>query len=298
MPQRAFWDNLKEALSRPCRLWRRPARAPDPAEGPRWRHALWRALWLLLIASPFTLLVIRYVTSQRTYLHAWLSTEMALHGAFYLYGSVMVGLGMGMVAFCASRWAGAEHERGERLAADSTALENIAHTDSLTGLLNRGTLLDQIREEIGRANRYQHSVASLFVDVDDFKDFNEKHGHLFGDQVLRRVTDALRASVRESDTLGRYGGDEFLLLMPYAKIPAAQRVAERIRENIGRIALDTPAGEPARITVSIGVMADVPRGADVARFLETADAALHRSKSLGKNRTTVWEPPPGPPATN
>jgi diguanylate cyclase (GGDEF)-like protein len=202
---------------------------------------------------------------------------------------------MAVWGFWNGRKADLQHTRAQALERAALRLRDMADTDGLTGVYVRRHLLEKLDEELRRAERYKHPVASLFIDVDNFKAFNETHGHVVGDEVLRRIAQVVRASVRETDVVGRYGGDEFLVMLPHAHAREAFSAAERIRKGVEKLTVSDKAGAPVPMTVSVGVLAAVPTKADVLRFLDIADQALRRSKGLGKNCTILCDVPADPP---
>jgi diguanylate cyclase (GGDEF)-like protein len=165
-------------------------------------------------------------------------------------------------------------------------LELAAVTDVLTGLPNRRRFEESLATEIARSDRYGGSLALIIADLDDFKQVNDRHGHLAGDDVLRAFAKAMRETVRELDTAARYGGEEFALLLPGTDLAGAERVAERIRVRMEAAHVRTIAGEAVQVTASFGVAAypDSPSQADL---IAAADKALYRAKAAGKNRVAV-----------
>ncbi|MGI8594867.1 MAG: diguanylate cyclase domain-containing protein [Solirubrobacteraceae bacterium] len=160
-----------------------------------------------------------------------------------------------------------------------------ARTDSLTGALNHGAMQVALREEIERSRRSGEPLACLLIDLDNFKALNDGAGHLVGDQVLRRVATALAREFRPTDQLARYGGDEFVLILPGVTEKQAGETAERVRTSI-RDAAEPLALSPAPLATSVGVaLWQEPLGA--AELLERADRALLLSKRTGKDRVTV-----------
>ena len=163
-----------------------------------------------------------------------------------------------------------------------------ARTDAKTGLLNAAAWQRQADAEVARAQRAGIPLALLLVDVDHFKRVNDSHGHLIGDEVLRALAAELRQQVRESDVVGRFGGEEFTVLLPRTDDAGACRIAERLRASAARLSvpLAGPAA-PVGVTVSIGVAVLGPHGRDLFELLAAADAALYRAKDAGRNQVRV-----------
>jgi diguanylate cyclase (GGDEF)-like protein len=158
---------------------------------------------------------------------------------------------------------------------------DLASSDELTGLPNRRAVLAFAERELAQARREQRSLAVLMIDVDHFKRINDSHGHACGDEVLRHAADRLAGSLRERDQVGRFGGEEFLAVLPGAQLADARQVAERMRAGIEGTPLARPQG-PVSFTVSIGV-AEAGGANDVQALIARADAALYRAKSAGRN---------------
>jgi diguanylate cyclase (GGDEF)-like protein len=162
--------------------------------------------------------------------------------------------------------------------------EHLATHDGLTGALTRRALLDLADQEMRRWQRYQQPFSMLMLDVDHFKQINDNHGHLVGDAVLRDVVAKMGHALRGSDRLGRYGGEEFLVLMPGTDLAAARAVAERIAATVR----ESPglSGGP-RCTVSIGITAMQPGDTRFDQLLARADAALYGAKASGRDQVAV-----------
>lgn len=171
----------------------------------------------------------------------------------------------------------------EKLRAD---LARLAMVDPLTETLNRRAFMLEYERELSRCMREKTGLALAIFDIDHFKDVNDTYGHLVGDQVLRRVADTLRASLRGHDVLGRYGGEEFALLMPGADTTAAMVGTERARLAVGEKPIEAgPVSIP--ITASAGVAAFGVNGSDWESLLRSADAALYEAKRGGRNRAVA-----------
>lgn len=172
----------------------------------------------------------------------------------------------------------------EQLINAREALRDQATHDRLTGLWNRSAIHDILTNELGRALRQGVPVAIAMADLDSFKLINDTYGHPTGDEVLRSVSKAMRDSVRRYDSVGRYGGEEFLLVLPGCDRTNAVGHAERIRAMVARIAVETPKGN-VRPTISLGVaVSDNHARADDFALIQAADIALYRAKHGGRNR--------------
>jgi two-component system, cell cycle response regulator len=155
--------------------------------------------------------------------------------------------------------------------------------DALTGIYNRGAVFDALSQELERARRQQSSLAAIMIDLDHFKQVNDRHGHLVGDQVLRETAQRIRGLVRSYDTVGRYGGEEFLVVAPgFAGAPAMD-LAERLRLAFAGNPIQT-SGPTVPQTLSLGVVAVEPgRSVEITELLAAADDALYRAKAGGRN---------------
>ena len=171
-------------------------------------------------------------------------------------------------------------------------LEAAACTDTKTGLLNAVAWEQLAERELSRAARENYDVAVLIVDIDRFKRINDRYGHLVGDQELRRIGTAISAEVRQYDAVGRFGGEEFVVLLPAVDSVECMVVAERIRARINQLrvsdVVDRVAGTgDDRMSASIGVSSSAFGAKDVSDLLRAADTALYRAKSEGRNRAML-----------
>lgn len=165
-------------------------------------------------------------------------------------------------------------------------LKEEARTDPKTGLANMKHWTEVASLEMERARRFSRPLSIVLADLDLLREVNNRYGHLVGDQMIRRVADAIRESVREYDLPARFGGDEFVILMPEASLAEATAVAERVRLTVAAIDLKTPDGADVTATVSIGVALFPAHGRTPSDMLAAADRAVYQAKALGRNR--VW----------
>ena len=168
-------------------------------------------------------------------------------------------------------------------------LKYIGLTDALTGVYNRRYIDRRLLEEIARARRQQYCIACMYIDIDHFKKVNDTHGHQGGDEVLREVAARIRQELRRSDALGRFGGEEFVVLLIDADLASATFVAERIRASIAGTPFELPGAALASVSVSIGV-ASLPSQSDqlpievvAQQLVAHADQALYQAKANGRN---------------
>lgn len=172
-----------------------------------------------------------------------------------------------------------------------TVTAHEATTDPLTGLANQRHFLERLDIELRRARRYRRSLAVIFADLDHFKAINDTYGHHAGDIALKAVATCITRIVRETDLVVRYGGEEFVVLLPETSLDQAEVMAERARRAIESLQIPLPQGGTKRITMSFGVAA-FPATADAPEdLLSCADAAMYHAKSLGRNRVMVAEAP-------
>jgi diguanylate cyclase (GGDEF)-like protein len=165
-------------------------------------------------------------------------------------------------------------------------VRRLAITDDLTRLYNRRHTYELARIEFNRARRYKRSISAIMIDIDHFKRVNDQFGHPGGDEVLRFTAEKMRLCLRDADILGRYGGEEFLIVLPETDSAGAIAVAERIRETIAGASIPTEKGEAA-ITLSLGVAAYNETTHDLETLIARADQALYVSKYKGRNRSSV-----------
>jgi two-component system cell cycle response regulator len=196
-----------------------------------------------------------------------------------------------LIAFAGQAAAGIENVRLHEEA------RHLSMTDDLTGIWNRRYFLLRIEQEIERAKRFKRDLSVLLVDVDRFKQLNDRYGHQQGDAVLRELADRVSASIRDVDTFARYGGEEFVLILPETDVQGARSAAEKIRLEISARpfrALEAGA-EPIGVTISVGVGCYPLHAGATDPLIAAADQAMYRAKSGGRDQVVIAEAPPGEP---
>ena len=177
-----------------------------------------------------------------------------------------------------------EEEEKKRMIA---TLNHLSTTDGLTGLLNRRALNDTLKHEIDRATRYNTNLSLVLCDIDKFKHINDSFGHTAGDRALLSVAMALQKSLRKADIVGRYGGDEFMIILPETSLAGAKRIAEKIRRTVEGLDLEIPWNKQVRVTLSMGVASCCAPVENIDTFVTLADTALYASKEAGRNRVAT-----------
>ncbi len=176
------------------------------------------------------------------------------------------------------------NDQKKKMEGMNSTLREQSFVDELTGQYNRRHILMELDKELERARRYKHTLAGIMIDVDDFKKFNDKHGHLMGDYILKEVTNVFGHCIRTIDVLGRYGGDEFMILLPEATPETAQIVGERIKKAMHEHPFVFKK-KNFKVTCSIGLhyFGDLAK-TDKADFIDKIDQALYKAKTAGKDR--------------
>jgi len=179
---------------------------------------------------------------------------------------------------------------GSRVVQYQQHLEHQALVDSLTGLFNRGAFERKMEEEFERAQRYHHPLSMLLLDVDNFKVVNDTYGHHWGDEVLKKIADLLKSKTRRSDYPARFGGEEFVLILPETDLENALSVEAKVHAEIKAATLGTKS-RSFSITVSAGVSSTCNKQySNWQELLEDADQALYLAKSRGKDRAEAFMP--------
>jgi diguanylate cyclase (GGDEF)-like protein/PAS domain S-box-containing protein len=168
--------------------------------------------------------------------------------------------------------------------------QHMARTDTLTGINNRRNLFELAEHEFEVAKRYQQPLSIIMFDLDHFKQINDTYGHSVGDKMLERVAQVTHAQLRDVDIIGRYGGEEFVIVLPVTNAQKACLLAQRILENVSSIRLHTDHG-PAAVTLSIGIAETIhaPQDESVENVIRRADEAMYAAKQAGRNRAVIFD---------
>lgn len=167
-------------------------------------------------------------------------------------------------------------------------LAKLSMTDRLTGLLNRGTWENLVDAEFERFRRYGHITSLVMFDIDFFKKVNDNHGHLAGDEVIKHTAATAKSSLRQSDSIGRYGGEEFGIILPETDAKGARIICERIRESIEKSVVQTSVA-PINYTISVGISQLTGSVENHMSWMQQADEALYTAKKSGRNCVVVFE---------
>jgi diguanylate cyclase (GGDEF)-like protein len=179
-------------------------------------------------------------------------------------------------------------EAFEELERQKAILYQSSILDYLTQIYNRSHIMQLFDDAFAQTKRYQHIFSCILLDIDDFKAINDTHGHLAGDLVIKETAKQISCQIRETDAFGRYGGEEFLIVLPNTNAEEARQVAEKIRITVA----ETTIGEQnLRVTISLGIsdtLIDMPKTQD--EMLHKVDLALYKAKETGKNCTVIYTP--------
>jgi diguanylate cyclase (GGDEF)-like protein len=165
-------------------------------------------------------------------------------------------------------------------------MQFLAVTDTLTGVYNRRGLFDRGQQEVSRALRSSRPLAAIMLDIDHFKHINDTFSHVVGDEVLRILAKLCQENLRSMDIIGRYGGEEFAIVLPESDTAAAQRVAERLRQSVADTPVFTQNGV-VNFTISVGVASMTDGIPTLAVLLDRADTAMYQAKETGRNRVCI-----------
>lgn len=242
---------------------------------------------LLGLGSPVGAFLVRWWRAEPRIFEMWMEVELSSNVDFYGY----MGLGT-VAAFMFFGWyVGKQIQRHRVRNRELRKRMEVLHlksvTDGLTGAFSHAYLQEVLALELERAKAERQPLSILMMDLDDFKKLNDGHGHLFGDRVLKELTETASMNIRHEDVLGRYGGEEFLVIMPGADAVTAGRVAERVRRSFERAGILPMKGEGGVVTTTVSIgAATYPGDGDIdpRALISKADTNLYSAKRAGKNK--------------
>lgn len=218
----------------------------------------------------------------------FLRDEWNQHGSFYVSMTATSAVIFSMFAGLFSQRRSRLTTEQESMKSSFDAVNLMANTDGLTGVYNHRYLQEKLALEIEKVERYKTPLTCMMVDIDDFKKVNDQHGHAFGDLVLVTVARTIRENIRQVDIVGRYGGEEFLVVMPNTSQDVAYVIAERIRRAVETYVYPI-RDTTVRVTVSVGMASLSKEHPNKAGLLKAVDDALYQAKRQGKNQISVWK---------
>ena len=193
------------------------------------------------------------------------------------------GLSFALISALTGLFIGRNRQVNQALRESEQRFKKLSITDDLTGIYNSRHFFNRLKNEIERTNRYAHPLSLLILDLDNFKNYNDRYGHVAGDEILAKTGKILRNSLRKSDSAYRYGGEEFAVILPETKGDEAIYFAERIRQSIEKQAIIIQIDKNLSVTASIGI-AQYKAGEQLSAFVKRADENMYIAKKEGKNR--------------
>ena len=251
--------------------------------------------WLTRKVDAVALLNTRAFTSweQRPYLFQFRNTRPITGTEDYMFQNLTISPLTGSTGqvekVCLMVYDVTDIATGKRaLERANEQLAKLSMTDRLTGLLNRGTWENLVDADFERFRRYGQATSLVMFDIDFFKKVNDNHGHMAGDEVIKHTADTAKSNLRQSDSIGRYGGEEFGIVLPETDAEGARIICERIRETIEQSVVQTSAA-PVRYTVSVGIAQLTDKPKNHMKWMQQADEALYAAKKNGRNCVVVSE---------
>ena len=270
---------------------RAPLGAQEDGPWARFPHSLLYPLLgaLLGALTPLGAFTLRYLQAEPVLKGLWARSELSYNAVFYVYMTVGSTFTFVLFGYFLGTLSESQRVRNRTLRERVEDLRLKSVTDGLTGAYSHAYLQEILALELASARQQESPLSVLMMNLDNFKSINDTQGHLFGDRVLKEITETVQANIRAEDVLGRYGGEEFLVVMPGADAEVSAKIAERIRQSIARVSIGEENGNPGlRATVSIGIATYGGGGKpDPVRLVDQADRNLYAAKRSGKNRVVA-----------
>ncbi len=216
----------------------------------------------------------------------YLLIDQVQHDPVYLYRAIKNAVQRKQLEREFARTVELLRQRNGELEMLNQQLWKLSHTDELTGYFNRRHIVSRMEEEISRGLRYEMPLSVVLADIDHFKRINDTFGHLIGDRALQTIADLFRSKLRESDLIGRFGGEEFLLILPHTDLAGAEAFCHRLRDHVEKHPLQL-SDQSITMTASFGVSTLSPEVDTSQKLLRIADRNLYRAKYLGRNRVVA-----------
>jgi diguanylate cyclase (GGDEF)-like protein len=248
---------------------------------------------LLGLGAPLGAFILRYFLSDVPLGWGWIVSEWTQASFFYLYMTVGTVSALALFGYSLGRSYDSLSKENESIQSTTQHLNLLAITDGLTHLYNHRYLHERLEEEVLYAQKAKAPLTCLMLDIDNFKHLNDRWGHPYGDSVLAAIARILRENTRKTDVCGRYGGEEFLVILSNTPLAIGQQTAERIRTAVETFPF-REKGERIPITLSVGVASLPAEGPALTKdqFIAQADEALYLAKASGKNRVSIQHSPP------
>jgi len=251
--------------------------------------------WLTRKVDAVALLNTRAFTSweQRPYLFRFRNTRPITGTEDYMFQNLTISPLSGSTGevekICLMVYDVTDIASGKRaLEQANKQLARLSMTDRLTGLLNRGAWENLVGAEFERYRRYSQATSLVMFDIDFFKKVNDNYGHMTGDEVIKHTAATAKSNLRQSDSIGRYGGEEFGIILPETDAEGSRIICERIRQSIEHSVVKTTTA-PIRYTISIGIAQLSGSAKSYTKWMQQADEALYAAKKSGRNRVVVFE---------
>ncbi len=237
---------------------------------------------ILGLGAPAGSILFRSVLAGRID-YIWISQDVHRHLFFYSYMMLLTPFVFGVFGAYLGNLNDKIRAQNKSLESMMHVLESQSMMDDVTGIYNHRHLMEEIEKEVERSKRYNHVLSGMMVDVDGFKNINELYGHPVGNYILREMALVLRQSIRKIDIIGRYGGDEFIAILPEADLKSSEVVSKRILQNVRQHRFKT-ARDYISLTVSIGLFSfEDASTLDAAQFIEKIDQNMFQAKRSGKD---------------